>query len=190
MTGIGITGHRQLPDIHLAASQVDAVLGKIRSRFNAPYTLYSSLAEGADRLAARRALEILDARLVVPLPFKKEDLLESCTQDSRLALLELLALAQQVIEMPSTPTLEEAYQSAGHFILDRVDVLIALWDGRPARGLGGTGQVVAEARARGLPLAWIHARNHIPGDGIPSFLGPAAGNVTFENFPRLGRKTG
>jgi hypothetical protein len=36
--------------------------------------------------------------------------------------------------------------------VDRSDVLLAVWDGQPARGPGGTGDVVAYARARGTPV--------------------------------------
>jgi len=189
MTDIGITGHRSLPDIHLVASRVDHVLAKIKCKFTGPYQLYSSLAEGADRLVARRALDLLEAELIVPLPLRREDLLADSSEDSRSEFFELLALAQQVIELPPGSTPVEAYESAGRFILDHIDVLIALWDGKPPRGPGGTGQMVAEARARGLPLAWIHAGDRLPGTGIPSFLGPTQGNVTFEGFPWSGRKT-
>jgi len=105
-----------------------------------------------------------------------------------LAFLELLAVADQVIELPPSLTRTEAYESAGLFVLDHIDVLIALWDGKPAKGRGGTGQMVAEARARGLPMAWIHTDEHNPSTGVPTLLVPARGNVSFENFPEPGRK--
>ena len=37
----------------------------------------------------------------------------------------------------------------------RCDVLLAIWDGEPARGEGGTGQIVAEAIEAGLPVVWV-----------------------------------
>jgi hypothetical protein len=40
-------------------------------------------------------------------------------------------------------------------MLDAVDVVIALWDGQPARGLGGTAQVIAQAQAIGTPVVQI-----------------------------------
>jgi hypothetical protein len=36
-------------------------------------------------------------------------------------------------------------------VAQRVDRL-AIWDGRPARGYGGTADVVAEAQREGLPV--------------------------------------
>ena len=188
MAEIGITGHRRLPDFDLAVLQIDYVLAKIRNSFDEPYTLYSSLAEGADQLVARRALDQLNAKLIVPLPLKKGDFLKDFSEDSKMAFLELLAVADQVIELPPGLTRAEAYESAGLFVLDHIDVLITLWDGKPAKGRGGTGQMVAEARARGLPMAWIHTGEHIPGTGVPALLVPAQENVSFENFPEQGRK--
>ena len=44
---------------------------------------------------------------------------------------------------------------AGRLMLDKADELYAVWGGKPARGYGGTGDVVAEARARGLPVRVI-----------------------------------
>ena len=45
-----------------------------------------------------------------------------------------------------------------------------------------TSMVVAEARVRGLPMAWIHAGNRLPGTMEPTSLGPDQGVVTFENM--------
>ena len=40
-------------------------------------------------------------------------------------------------------------------MLAKADRLFAVWDGQPARGYGGTADVVAEARARGIPVTVI-----------------------------------
>ena len=40
-------------------------------------------------------------------------------------------------------------------MLDRIDLLIAIWDGAPAAGPGGTGAIVAEATARAIPVVVI-----------------------------------
>ncbi len=62
-------------------------------------------------------------------------------------------------------------------------MLLAVWDGQPPQGAGGTGWVVSEARRRGLPLAWVHAGNRQPGSEQPVSLGDEQGTVTFERFP-------
>jgi hypothetical protein len=40
-------------------------------------------------------------------------------------------------------------------MLAEADCLLAVWDGKPARGYGGTADVVNAARARGLPVTVI-----------------------------------
>jgi hypothetical protein len=67
----------------------------------------------------------------------------------------LLEQAEEIIELPYLTSREESYIAAGNYILDRCDVLIAIWDGQVAKGKGGTGEIVHIARERGLPLAWI-----------------------------------
>jgi len=43
-------------------------------------------------------------------------------------------------------------------------------------------EVIARARARGLPLAWVHAGNRTRGTMEPTSLGVDQGSVTYENF--------
>ncbi len=52
-------------------------------------------------------------------------------------------------------TRESAYERAGRLVVERCDVLVALWDGAPARGRGGTAQMVDEARRRGRDVVVI-----------------------------------
>jgi hypothetical protein len=77
---------------------------------------------------------------------------------------------------------EEAYAAANDRLLEKIDVLVAVWDGREAQGRGGTAEVVARARACHLPLAWVHAGNRKPGTVESTTLGPEQGRVTFENL--------
>jgi len=51
--------------------------------------------------------------------------------------------------------LGEAYEAAGWVVLDQCDLLIAIWDGKAPRGLGGTGQIVHEALRRGIPTVSV-----------------------------------
>jgi hypothetical protein len=50
---------------------------------------------------------------------------------------------------------EQAHMEASRAMLDRAERLFAVWDGKPARGYGGTADVVAEAQARGIPVTVI-----------------------------------
>jgi hypothetical protein len=64
--------------------------------------------------------------------------------------------------------LPDAYFEADMRIVDAADVLLVVWDGKPESGLGGTAQLVGFARARRLPIIWIHKdtcavqREHFP----------------------------
>ena len=41
----------------------------------------------------------------------------------------------------------QAYKAAGLFMLTKIDLLIAIWDGEHAAGIGGTAQIVERALA-------------------------------------------
>jgi len=94
-----------------------------------------------------------------------------------------LPLADEVITLPPAPTRDQAYAAVGRYVIDHCELLIAIWDGQEARGQGGAGEIVAQARLRGLPIAWVHAGNRKPGTQEPTTLGEEQGMVTLERFP-------
>lgn len=190
MAVIGVTGHRFLGDLERITVGVEAALRRIEQAFpDGVLTVISPLAEGADRLVAQRILAHPGTQLIVPLPLPQSDYMTDFkSTTSREEFLDLLARAEEVIALPPVACREQAYAVGGRYVLEHCDVLIAIWDGKPTHGPAGTSGIVAQARAGGLPLAWIHAGNHLPGTDIPTSLGPEQGKVTFEHFPRPGRK--
>jgi len=161
---VGVTGHRSLENEDALARDVRKVLGRIReiaaSRGGVQPTieLVSPIADGTDRLVAREVLKDPTARLHVPLPFPKEDYMNDFeSTGSKAEFEDLLERAYKVEVLPPTSTRDEGYEQVGVYVLDDCDVLIAIWDGKSSRGRGGTAEVVAGARERGLPLFWIHA---------------------------------
>jgi hypothetical protein len=58
----------------------------------------------------------------------------------------LLAASIDTVQLPFHEPSEEAYWAAGKRIVDMADTLIAVWDGQPAGGLGGTADVVDYAK--------------------------------------------
>jgi hypothetical protein len=46
--------------------------------------------------------------------------------------------------------------AASKLMVDEADELYAVWDGKPARAYGGTADVVAYARERGIPGRRTH----------------------------------
>jgi hypothetical protein len=57
--------------------------------------------------------------------------------------------------MPFTESTSEAHMAASTFMLNQASRLWAIWDGKAARGYGGTADVVACARDNGLPVVVI-----------------------------------
>jgi hypothetical protein len=162
---------------------VDNALCRIAQTFpGQPWTVLSSLAEGADRLVVQRVLARCQARLVVVLPLPTHEYLaDFAAPASRQEFFTLLDRADEVIALPPSPTRNAAYEAAGHYVLEHCEVLLAIWDGQQAQGQGGTGAMVAQARQRRLPLAWVHAGNRKPGTQEPTSLGAEQGKVTFEH---------
>ena len=67
-----------------------------------------------------------------------------------------LGHARCIKQLPSKSSRTEAYAQAGQYIVDNCDLLIALWDGKPAAGQGGTAEIVEYAREKQCPLFWIN----------------------------------
>jgi hypothetical protein len=151
MPRIGVTGHRHLADVAAIDAGVEAALAAMEARFpEEPLRILSSLAEGADRLVARRVLARPGARLVAVLPLPRLDYMADFeSQQSREEFLALLGEAEAVVEMPPRDNRAEAYEQAGRHVVEHSDALIAVWDGLPALGRGGTAEIVAWARGLG-----------------------------------------
>lgn len=186
---VGAIGHRHLADLEKVLGGVERAIRHIRRSFpGSKIRVLSSLAEGADRLLVKRLLRIGSTTLWVPLPLPIQDyMLDFKTSASRQEFSALLGKAEQVIQLPPASRRDQAYLSAGQYILDTCECLVAIWDGLPPQGTAGTGALVSLARQRLLPLAWIHAGNRHFGTGQALSLGSEQGLVTYENFPPPGR---
>ena len=182
---VGVTGHRFLSDQDGIAAQIDLALRRIMEAFGSDgLTVISELAIGADQLVASRALALPGTQLIVPLPLPLSQYLEDFkTPSLKRSFTELFHRASAIRIMPPAPTRDDAYHAAGVYVVEHSDVMITIWDGQPARGRGGTAEIVALARERGLPLAWIHAANHTADSGAIPARGDRATSITFERFP-------
>jgi hypothetical protein len=157
---IGATGHRKLNSLAELSAQVHRVLEKVvqdTSPASPKLCALSPLAEGADRLVAREVFRFSGAELEALLPLAKADYLKDFkTPESRGEFEELLARTMRIIQIPPVGSRPEAYLQAGRYVVDHCDILIALWDGKPAGGRGGTAEIVAYARQQRRTLYWIH----------------------------------
>ncbi|MFI5491511.1 hypothetical protein [Actinoplanes sp. NPDC051859] len=148
----GVTGHRVLP-----AGIADCAVAHWRRVLPAGSALVgvSCLAEGADQLFAAFVLAA-GGRLEAVLPWA--GYADSLTGDgSRARFDDLVRPATTVLTMPDATPRERGFLAAGQTLVDRCDHLFAVWDGQPARGVGGTADVVAYAKQRGCPVTvlWI-----------------------------------
>ncbi len=169
---VGITGHR--PNrMHVGVARVEMrltqVLGVLKraSRKVGPRTgrmvAISALAEGADRLFAQAALAV-GADLVALLPFASADYETTFSEQSETPKYrKLLERATKITELPGTlAETKLAYEAVGQLTVGNCDVLLAVWDGRPAAGRGGTSEVIQFALDGGKPVIWIDAASDRP----------------------------
>jgi hypothetical protein len=163
---IGVSGHRvppKLPEESEAPLRalIDRILAAIvdtarDANTASAFFIVSSLAEGSDRIVAAAGLAA-GLALQVVLPFNRAECARDFeTQASRREFEELLARAGDVFELGgAADERPRAYEAAGLFMLANIDVLIAIWDGEVAAGVGGTAQIVERAIADGIVVAWI-----------------------------------
>jgi hypothetical protein len=150
---VGMTGHAGLPPptAELVTAAVHATL-----RAYVPNLVgVTMLGPGADQLFARVVLE-LGGTLHVVQPttgMQYRDSFED--QAAQAGYDELYGQASHVQVLEYTESTEHAHMEAGKVVLDRSSVLVAVWDSQPSRGLGGTADVVAYARQRGVPFTVI-----------------------------------
>ncbi|MBL8564208.1 MAG: hypothetical protein JNM89_00655 [Hyphomicrobiaceae bacterium] len=165
---IAVTGHR--PNrLHIGTDEtqrrVASVLAMLLAVSRAPRAIaISALAEGADRIFADCALA-RGMRLEVLLPFASEDY-ETTFSDAEATphYRSLLARAQRITTLSgSLADSKAAFEAVGHATVETADILVAVWDGKPAAGRGGTPEIISYALARAKPVILIDAaRSHLP----------------------------
>lgn len=137
------------------------------------WSVSSSLARGADRIVAKAVLERTVTgerpRLNAVLPLEPDDYrTDFTTLDDRQNFDSLLALDPDfaVVKSAGAALLnvsdeksvrDAAYFAAGKRVVDQSNFMIAVWNGRPGLGLGGTADAVHYAVQQLRPVYWINA---------------------------------
>jgi hypothetical protein len=151
VTSLGFTGHQTISPA--ARDLAVAAIQDILSEADPPFSAVTSLAAGADQLFATEFLRS-GGHLHVIVPSRNYD--QTFTTDEDLAhFRSLLAAAHVVTRLDYEEPSEEAFLAAGKVVVDNCERLIALWDGKPARGLGGTADVVRYAREAGKAVSVV-----------------------------------
>lgn len=152
-----------------AAAPARAVYAGESATFARPLLrLVSPLADGADRLAAEEGLRF-GYRLEAALPFAPDEYEQDFDPPGReqfRALLARAAPAVLALDGAHGALRDASYEAVGRLVGRNCDLLIAIWDGAPAAGRGGTAEIVQFAARAGPPVWWIRA----DGSGEPTLI--------------------
>ena len=150
---VGVTGHRDIPAEHVPALEraVRGVLSEIQAQYpHCALTVLSPLADGADRLCGRAAVEA-GLRLVVPTPMDIDEYKKDFDGESKQEFDALCARADKAFAVPApqdAASRGEYYRAVGRYVAEHSHILIALWDGRETlhQEGGGTFETIQFAR--------------------------------------------
>jgi hypothetical protein len=138
---LGITGHQKLSD-ELVLKWLKRELLYEYKRLKYVTCAYSSLAIGADQLFAKTILQMkIDLIAVIPSMHYGE----TFKGLHKTSYFSLLSKCKLIETLDFTEPSEIAFLTAGKYVVDKSDVLFAIWDGDKAKGLGGTGDIVQYA---------------------------------------------
>ena len=157
---LGLSGHRRLPDETAARAALREEIAKLVSEAalrRARLTAVSSIALGADLVFAE---ECLAAGLPwkCMLPFPKEEFRKDDFTDADWARAEACLAKAYRVEVtsagnpPDAAARNVAYLDCGHRMVEAADVLLLLWNGKPAAGKGGTGDLWDYTRTLSKPI--------------------------------------
>lgn len=179
---VGVTGH--LPHRFNATNEalmqsIERTLSTLVEQHPDHFLiLVSPLAQGADSVIARLALERYGMTLHVPLPLPFE--LYKTDYGSAESLREFKELAGKAevyyelsmrfgsladlaarVDGQKNNARDHQYALVGAYLAQFCDVLIAVYDGEPARGVGGTAQIVEFRKTGAIPAEYQIESNFI-----------------------------
>ena len=200
---IGVTGHMSL-DLS-RSSEIEVGIEKAvtliaREYPESYFTVLSPMAVGSDQLVTKKIiLKPGFTKLIAILPTDQEEYIKDfgVTDDHRADYRGaerrqefqywLNENAAEIITMPPAPTRDEAYRESGCFIVEKCDLLIAIWDGDKAQGIGGTAEIVDKAIQCKKPLIHIWAENYKRNPDLVTGTSTKAidkyGQIRYRNFP-------
>lgn len=171
---VGFSGHRSLTDPAATATAIRQALGSLQKEAAGEWIALSSVAAGSDQLFVQQARAAgLSWHAILPLP--RAEFAKDFSAAEWAKAEVLLNEAEHTRIIAENGSREDAYLDGGLETVNGADVLLAVWDGQPARGKGGTAEVIDYARALGKPVVIIHADTH---------------QITWHNLERLKRDDG
>jgi hypothetical protein len=176
---IGVTGHRDPPAEAEAPlrGRFREVLEELRRQHpSTELVVLSGLAAGADIWAAEEALA-LGIAVFGCLPMPQTEYEKDFAAGELERFRSVLSKCSATFVVGASEVREQGYVDVADFIAYYCHVLVAFWDGLPARGRGGTADVV-DLRRGGLPS--------VVGDALVAYM-PDVGPVFQIVTPRKGQ---
>lgn len=153
---IGITGHRKIKNPDEVKAKIEASINQIlKDNQTNEFIAYTALAYGADTLFAQVAKEKYNAPIKAVIPFQKEEYEKDFDKPEFLTefnkwydelkpeeLTQLKLIKDD--EKKNDENRNDAYEAVGKHIVEKCDVMLAVWNGQPAGGKGGTTDIIDE----------------------------------------------
>jgi hypothetical protein len=153
---IGFTGHRSLPDEAKSRESIRGFLREQKAKTSAIVYGVSSAAAGSDLLFAESCLELeIPLRILLPLP--REEFRKDFDPATWLRAEAVMSKAVSVVVTGDREIRNQAYYECGVETVQQSQLMIALWDGEPSRGMGGTQEIKEFAEKMDKPVIWIHS---------------------------------
>jgi uncharacterized phage-like protein YoqJ len=150
---IAVSGHRGLDSevSTLVERSIRAELVTIATQ-GTELVGVSCLADGADQIFACVVLE-RGGTLEVVIP--ADEYRDGLPDEAKALYDKLFNQAAAVHRCDHRESTADAHMDASMFMVSNVDRLFVVWDSQPARSYGGTADVVAYAREKGVPITVI-----------------------------------
>lgn len=145
---VGLTGHQELMQAGWVRSQLENLAEKLLTKEG-----FCSLAIGADQLWA----QVLEQRSIpfnVIVPCRNYEKTFSQTHIDEYRRLLSLAATRRFLSFVEPS--QEAFFEAGKSVVKESDLMLAVWNGRPSKGLGGTADIVTFAKQVGKTVIQIN----------------------------------
>ncbi|MFD2255611.1 hypothetical protein ACFSSA_02900 [Luteolibacter algae] len=148
---LGFAGHRQVADKEKLAIVIRHEVEMMKQALGEKMIGISSAAAGADLVFLRACVELRIPTIVI-LPFSEERFSEDFEDQAEWQLAQqLMSVSLVKYIIPGRYESPQAYHVVSTQLLEWADAFLFAWNGQPQKGIGGTGETVADARDTGTP---------------------------------------
>ncbi len=134
----GITGHRKIENADWVKTKIQELIYDMEITYG-----YTCLAAGADQLFAESLIHN-NIKYTAVIPCVNY---ESTFDETTLEYFLLSkSKASKLIELKNIQPSEKAFNEAGITVVDNSEIIIAVWNGDDAKGLGGTADIFNYAK--------------------------------------------